>query len=1291
MITLGLDIGTNSVGSAWVDSDKKIIEMGVGIFPAGIEDSDEKGRGEPKGRERRQARQIRRVLARRSARKLALKKFLIESGLLPADEKTREKLWETNPWHLRRKALVEALTPHEFGRVLVHLAQRRGAFGVHVRDEEEDRADEDDNDARTGKGKKQGADASADGKIKQAIANASKWRKGRTFGEAMADEYDARQSGAEGQNGPFVIREAIRNRRDSYERCADRAMIHEEFERIWAKQRVLQPAGTALAGKLADADFLARLDEPAPQNERARVFRHAGLIFEQRRTYWSVGTLGRCDLEPTDRCCPVADMHAQYFRVVETVNNLRLSVRGQRPRILTDTERQDVIARLRSQKTGSVAAVREALRIDKKTLRKKAEPEEFYRLNIEADAQREINTDRFHIEVVTEAIGEEEWARWDEKRREWVNRELLRLDPDVPGDHEKLRERAAKDWGLGEEKAESLVGAWRKRARGEARLKLSRRAILNLLPYMERQMQDTRGNDIWPTVTDARQAFATDPRNHATNEQRVRYAHWVSEELRRVLLEKCGGDLEAVERLLALRGHSAAERHYMIKHRGELPPPPMLSNPVVRKAIHEVRRHVNAYMAKFGCRPDRVVIELARDATQPKKLRDRELQLNRGRDLIRRRVLEEFELHGLSHTQREKAVMRVLLCRQQKEHCAYSGAGITVRDAANGFGPEGAVEIDHIIPQACGGGDDWSNKVLCYVKANRDKGRRSPVQWLSSAGFEKVEQIFEHLTHIGKKSMDPSGYFTAGDCLRKWENLHRQADAKALDWRPSQLTDTSYAATEVAKYLQAALYAEQPISFKKPREMNEGDSYARKIIFTKGRYTHKLRQDWRLFQRLKGGEGEALIKDRFDHRHHAIDAVVIACTNEAVLGQLGRGIREYDEARLAARERGEDADAVRKPAPLPVPKPWEDVGEFRHAVMARLFETFDACDEAGKANGEAKGRDGLSWAVSHRPRKRKIVGALHQATQYGPVQGCEGRFTYRVAVSDLKPGYLKLSTKQRVDERCGKCISAADDPAIDRNSYLVRDIALRIRLREALRQEGLDPDQFTGPELKPLVLRKKIRMSSGVPIHSVVCLKTISNPVRIRRSDDTREDRIYVAGNNHHLEIRETPKQKWVGTVTRMYEAAARKSAQLRAIRANVKATDGAGIAADARRAVLHQVRREAMLANPIVDRRDAEQGRFIMSLAEGEMLRMINPKSGRPGLYVVFQLDPGGAIHACEHFDARRDGGEKVDGEVVPGSKRDEVIVGAAELRELGLRPGEPPRKVRVSALGEIHVLERD
>jgi len=129
---LGLDIGSNSVGSTWIDRQTGHITTGVSVFPAGVDEAADK-RGEPKNAKRRMTRRTRITLARRASRKRALRLKLIEAGFLPADEAGFKALLETtDPWALRRKGLDEPLSPHEFGRVLLHLAQRRGALGLKI-------------------------------------------------------------------------------------------------------------------------------------------------------------------------------------------------------------------------------------------------------------------------------------------------------------------------------------------------------------------------------------------------------------------------------------------------------------------------------------------------------------------------------------------------------------------------------------------------------------------------------------------------------------------------------------------------------------------------------------------------------------------------------------------------------------------------------------------------------------------------------------------------------------------------------------------------------------------------------------------------------------------------------------------------------------------------------------------------------------------------------------------------------------------------------------------------------
>lgn len=129
-VSFGLDVGSNSLGSAWINHEDGKITVGLSIFPAGVDESDEK-RGDPKNAKRRATRRARITLARRSQRKRLLRvKQLIPAGLLPSNAVEFKTLLEKNdPWELRRKGLTEPLTPHQFGRVLLHLAQRRGALG----------------------------------------------------------------------------------------------------------------------------------------------------------------------------------------------------------------------------------------------------------------------------------------------------------------------------------------------------------------------------------------------------------------------------------------------------------------------------------------------------------------------------------------------------------------------------------------------------------------------------------------------------------------------------------------------------------------------------------------------------------------------------------------------------------------------------------------------------------------------------------------------------------------------------------------------------------------------------------------------------------------------------------------------------------------------------------------------------------------------------------------------------------------------------------------------------------
>jgi len=1419
---LGLDIGSNSVGSAWVDTDGQDVHLAASVFPAGVDEQEDK-RGAPKNQARRQTRSQRRTISRRACRKRKLARFLIERHLLPADPAELQKLFDLNPWHLRRKALSEPLSRFEFGRVVMHLAQRRGAVGVITDPDDPDEGKVKEGMDRLAKELEQAGPQTTVGQFIADRMDQSRQPIQRTpdkecsRGTRRRRKRQAKRWAERGEKPPEPHYLApIRNRQyrmpeDQY-LFAGRESIREDFHRIVEVQRSFQHS--ELSAILTD-ELVRQLDDPTQTD----TWRHQGLLFGQRRTYWDTGTLGRCVLEPTDRCVPIADRHASYFRVIETVNNIRIQKRGHDERPLTAAEREQVIRLLRGplfkkrkgnlepKSSASVTDVKEALGIKAR--------DKGVRLNIEADEERKPNTDWFHCEIVHGAIGLDIWSRWEEAERreadlpkpqrspeaqrpEAVNRAILKFDPDEPADEKRLHELATLRCGLDSAAAERLIAAWKQRPKLEERLNLSRRAILNLLPDME-QFDDQ--NKRWPTQQAARKAYA------------------------KVLQERFEQTGNQADRIAAQRydtaapGLTARARYYMclekhqIKQNGEvvrdgegrplaLPPPaPKLSNPVVRKAIHEVRRHILAYLRKFRRTPDRVVIEMARTTKQSRVVRDEQLALIRGREAEKKKIIAEHSLSGKSLNQQREAVARVLLSKQQREICPYCGkAGLTPRLAAEGEG----LQLDHIIPKSRGGEDGLSNRLLVHAHCNQGKLKKTPKEWLGDRfesdlvprleDFKKAFRTVQAAKSRPKKPnaqkrkrkppLGPDGYFTLREYARKWQNFTRTVRPED-EFRNSQLTDTAYAARQVAAYLADALFDGRGLP-------ERGDGQAKqRIFFTVGKFTLMLRKDWQLFETLKpprrdGRHGELTAEDesklaeknRGDHREHAIDAVAIALTATDIKQRLASEAAEaaefYDEHRHWPQSKDKEhcrkcldyrAKNGRWPGKghIPIDPEWGTVPRFRAQVLRMVYPRFDSSEHASGRRDQPGGPDLI--IVSHRPVKRRLVGHLHKQTLYGPVfdqngNRIENRTSIRQPIyespqSHLTPKHVRLpcpetreqAVKRITDELRKDGMKARDakqraleivagptfklravDPPPGK-SGIVRDLALRMVLRKSLEDRGLKPDDFAPKELKAVLDRDgPLCQPSGVPIKSVVLLWANNDPVvfyrRNRKAPDgqteededprrrEREVRIYDSQNNHHVEIRENARGEWTGKVIPAHQAASRLRARLRALgalekpfrhlRRKLPKRLGLGLSEEARRELrsnksranlaewkrkmrdLKPERARVIAEHPIVDRSGNDQGRFLLSLAEGEMIYA--RRKDRPDepaeYYVVCKLDKSGnssRIHFAPHWDARK------------ASEQDRWDVTPGDLKDCGPEPGKPPQKVRVGPLGNVVVLQND
>ncbi|MBI5911590.1 MAG: type II CRISPR RNA-guided endonuclease Cas9 [Betaproteobacteria bacterium] len=325
------------------------------------------------------------------------------------------------------------------------------------------------------------------------------------------------------------------------------------------------------------------------------------------------------------------------------------------------------------------------------------------------------------------------------------------------------------------------------------------------------------------------------------------------------------------------------------EHRGlaQLPEPPNIANPIVQKALFETRRVVNDLIVRYGRKPRVIRIEMAREMKASKVHRaDMEKQQRANQKANDDAAKAIRELAGtypdLGIRVSREAILKYKLLLEQGRRCAYSSPERTITER-HLF--DGSVEIDHIYPLSVSLDDSYMNKVLCFCAANRDKGQRTP--WQAWNGTKKYEEILKRLEGLPD--------FPKG----KLKRIKNDKFDATIDFVAAQLNDTRYICVAVRNYLVTLGYDDQHLQV------------------TRGQITAELRRLWGLVNVLpkspEGGSGtnmedgstpstEAVVKnesgkkkDRGDHRHHAVDAIVTALVDRGVFADLMRRYRHREE------------------------------------------------------------------------------------------------------------------------------------------------------------------------------------------------------------------------------------------------------------------------------------------------------------------------------------------------------------------------------------------------------------
>ncbi len=317
------------------------------------------------------------------------------------------------------------------------------------------------------------------------------------------------------------------------------------------------------------------------------------------------------------------------------------------------------------------------------------------------------------------------------------------------------------------------------------------------------------------------------------------------------------------------------------------------SNPIVNKGMHELRRVVNAIIKQYG-KPDTVRIEMARDLEMNTKRYKENKARQKKNQKANESATEAFRQETGRQYPSHKQKISYRLWEDQDKRCAYSGKTIALGQI---FSAE--CEIDHILPFKKSLDDSYMNKVLCFEAENRNKGDRTPVDaW--GGDNDKWNQITQAISRWDKSLKSKVSRF-----------YMQEADLQERDCVSTQLNDTRYISSLAQDYMR-----------KLGCDVN----------VTKGFVVSQIRHQWGFDNLI----GEADKKDRTDHRHHAIDAVVIASTSRSLYQQAVRGI-EHNK--------------------LKIPQPYSDILQ---ELSEKLKHTI----------------------VSHVPQY-KLSGALHEETGAG--------------------------------------------------------------------------------------------------------------------------------------------------------------------------------------------------------------------------------------------------------------------------------------------------------------------
>ncbi len=960
---LGLDLGSSSIGWALVHQPETDFEkyhiagMGVRIVPLSKDDADEftKGNAISKNANRTLKRGVRRSMHRYKMRKQFLTIVFKALKMMPAKELFMLSAVEL--YGLRDKAVKEQITLEELGRICFHLNQKRGY--------KSNRKANNDDDGRAVDNKKDD-DTLKDTEPKKAnkkgyldlINDREELVKEQTIGQYFYQELL--------KNSFYRIKENIFMRK-SYEN---------EFDLIWQTQQPFYP------------DILIQANYHRIRNEIIYYQRplksQKGLVsvcpFEGR-LYNDKGSAYKKQVFSGPKVVPKSSPLFQVSKIWQELNNIEITsfqaMKSQIKTALSDTNETE-FNKYGKRKLG-IAEKRllfEALNWGEKLTPKqvlevlgyKSGYNEF-KINLRNEKFMEGNRTLDSIRKVFEKF---KINRNDLLQFNLATDVTGRIDKATGEVFSRIKGKKTIDNPLNTFEEEPLYKLWH--------LIYSIEETDNLIKTLQNKFNLSKEISIALAKIDF---------------QKAGYGNMSARALRNILPHLMDGLGYADACAKAGYNHSNSitteenlKRELIDKL--ELYPKNSLRQPVIEKIINQVINLINEiihekngfitskerYDGKFEIR-----IELARELKQSTKERSDTFCRNTQQDKRHKAIEDELRICGFNRVSKND-IERYKLWEEFGKVSPYEPTKVISLSEVFNQVPGVLYDIEHIIPKTRLFDDSFSNKTICPRQLNKDKDNQTAFDFMKMQGDQAFHNYVEFIKqHLYKKD---------GISKSKFKKLMMPLNDIPDDFIERQMNETRFISKEIKELLQKVcrnVYSSSGTVTSKLRHLWGWDDILMNLQIDKYR-EHGLTEWISYTTNGQTHKKEKIIgwTKREDHRHHAIDALSVACTRQGFIQRINSLNAQHSRDEMFNETRGyvytEKLTLLEKY--LAAQKPF-DTATVQNSA-ANILVSFKAGKRVASksVNKIKKGNDVIEHRVSLTPR-----GFLHKETIYGQIKQFE--------------------------------------------------------------------------------------------------------------------------------------------------------------------------------------------------------------------------------------------------------------------------------------------------------------